>query len=34
MCRHHTDLTKEVVHKGGVVHRNLHLLIVLIAGLP
>lgn len=33
-CCGHTDLTKEVVHKGSVVHRNLHFVIVLIAGLP
>lgn len=33
LCRH-TDLTKEVVHEGGIVHGNLHLIIVLITRLP
>lgn len=28
------DLTKEVVHEGGVVHGNLHLVIVLVTCLP
>lgn len=30
----HTDLTKEVIHEGGIVHGNLHLIIILITCLP